>query len=313
MEIDYEPRFVDEAVLRAAAARPEGRLFYRERERAYALDDPDERALAFDRLSATWFDRLGLAQPLRAALAEQPLVGAAIARCAVGRPPHPRDRGAELLVRTAPGTTPGAAARLLRLLLPPEILLAPAIATPFLRRELQHIADMLDPAFGYEPRLPPAAGGATHERLLRDRYRVVWDTTVDGRLLRRGWHAPAVRAERHDEFMRTFAALGDAAPRAFARFFEDPAPSHRAIVAFIIAPFADAGAGVAGPRACPLCGFPTATLADDLTDLPSETLAEIERAYAGWTPAVGCCPQCADLYRARPMSLRSAAALPGVR
>jgi len=311
MEIEYEPRFLDEAVLRAAATRPEGRLFYRERERLYALADPEERSTAFDRLSAAWFERLDLARPLASALAEQPQLGDAIALCAVGRPPRPRERGAELLVRSAPGTPPTAAARLLRLLLPPELLLAPEVATPFLRRELQHVADMLDPRFGYEPRLPPAAGGATHERLLRDRYRVVWDTTVDGRLLRRGWQAPAVRGERQDEFVRTFAALGDEAPRVFARFFDDPAPSHRAIIAFVASPAAEEGA--AGPRACPLCGCPTTAFAGDLSDLPSETLAEIGGAYPGWTAATGCCPQCADLYRARPMSLRSAAALPGVR
>jgi len=310
MEIDYEPRFLDEVVLRAAGARPEGRLFYRERERVYAIGDPEERARAFDRLNVAWCERLGLARPLADAVAEQALVAGGVACCGVGRPPDPRDAGAELLVRPPEPGEPPAAARVLRILLPPEMLLAPDTLWPFLRRELQHVADMLDPRFGYEPKLPPVMGGPAHERLLRDRYRVAWDATVDGRLVRAGRLPAGACAEREAEFCRTFAMLGDAAPAAFARLFDDPTPTHAALVGFVTA--ATRGAGRAS-GACALCGFPTADLEPDPTALPAEALAEIAADFPEWRPADGCCRQCADLYRTLPMSRANEAALPGIR
>jgi hypothetical protein len=307
MQIEYEPRFLEEAVLRAAGARPEGRLFYRERERLYAVRDPEERGRAFDALNLAWWERLGLGRPLADALGEEPLIAREVARRAVGRPPRRADAGAELLVR--PGSRPGAADRLLRLLVPPEMALAPDAFTLLLRRELQHVADMLDPRFGYKPRLPAEAGGGAYERLLRDRYRAVWDATVDGRLLRAGRLPAAVEGERRAEFVRAFAGLDEhAAATAFARFFTDPTPTHDAIVAFVLAP----GAGAVRPRtACALCGFPTRDFASGA--LTPAVLAAIAADFPGWQPSDGCCRQCADLYGGRPLSLASAEALPGIR
>jgi hypothetical protein len=307
MELEYEPRFLDEVTLRAVRVRPEGRLFHRERERVYRLADAEARGRAFDALNLAWCERLGVLAPIQGALAEQPLVARGVGRCAVGRPPRRRDAGAELLVRpTASGEE--AAARCLRLLVAPEMLLEPGALRAFLRRELQHVADMLDPRFGYAPRLPAAAGGPVHERLLRDRYRVVWDATVDGRLVRRGWLPRRVRAERRREFLAAFASLGAEGELAFTRFFIDPAPSHAAIVEFITH-----AAGRRASGTCALCGFPTSDPEPEPDELPAAVLADIAADFPDWRPTDGCCRQCADLYRSRPLSLGGAAALPGVR
>lgn len=302
LPIDYEPRFVDEAVLQAARVRPEGRLFYRERERVYGIADPEARGRAFDALGAAWYERFGLGRPLVAALAAEPLLAGGVGRVAVGRPPHRRDAGAELLVRPGGAGRPAPSDRLLRLLLPPELLLAPERLAPLLARELAHVVDMLDPRFGYVPHLPVSAGGPA-ERLLRDRYRVVWDTTIDGRLVRAGRLPREAKAARREEFVRTFAALGPGAERAFTRFFLDPAPTHAAILEFV-------AAGGRAPRTCALCGCPTL---DPETELAPAALAAILADVPTWRPADGCCRQCADLYRAAPLSRRAAAALPGIR
>jgi hypothetical protein len=309
IHVEYEPRFLEEVVLRAAAARPEGRLLHRERERCYAVPDAETRGQTFEALAAAWGARLGLDRPIRDALAEQPLIAAGVDRVGVGRPPRPGATGAELLVRTRRPGEPAAASRRLRLLLAPDALLDPARLLPFLRRELQHVADMLDPRFGYAPHLPAAAGGPAHERLLRDRYRVVWDVTVDGRLLRAGRLPRTVREERRVEFLRTFPALGAEGGFAFARFFLDPSPTHTGIADFVTR-----AAGL--PRAagaCALCGFPTTDLEPAPAALPAEALREIGDEFPAWQPADGCCRQCADLYRARRLSRAGAAALPGVR
>lgn len=313
MEIEYEPRLLDEVVLRAVGARPEGRLFFRERERAYRIRDPEERAAAFDRLNVDWCTRLALDAPLHAALAEQPLVLAGVARAAVGRPPRPSDAGAELLVRAPRPREPPADGRLLRLLLAPELLLARDALTVFLRRELVHVADMLDPRFGYEPRLPAVTGGPTYERLLRERYRVAWNATVDGRLVRAGRLPTSARGERRQEFLRTFAALGPETDETFERFFDAAQPTHAAIVAFVLSPRAAEAPGRGRPAPCPLCGCLTTEHAPVSDRLPAEVVAAIHGDFPAWTPDAGCCRQCTDLYRARPLALRDLAALPGIR
>jgi hypothetical protein len=304
MRIEYEGRFLEEAVLRAAAARPEGRLFHRERARAYRVADPEERAQAFEALATAWCARFGVVRPLEAALAEQPLVADGVARCLVGRPARPRDAGADLLVRRTPRGEPLLAAAVLRVLLPPEWLFAPDALVPFLRRELQHVADTIDPRFGYAPELPPVAGPAQAE-LLRQRYRVAWDATVDGRLVRAGRLPAGARAERRADFL---AAFGDGAEAAFARLFDDPAPTHAALAALAAASL---GARGRAPRPCALCGFPGTDAEPEPGALPAPVRAEIAADFPAWTPADGCCRQCADLYRARPLSRLALAALPG--
>lgn len=310
MGIEYEPRFLDEVVRGFVGARPEARLYHRERECAYREPDPEERARAFEALDRAWFERLGLERPLQSALAERPVVREGVGRIGVGRPPRRQDAGAELLVRPARTGEDPSAGRVLRLLIAPETFLDAEQLLTFLRRELQHVADMLDPRFGYEPSLP-ATGGPAHERLLRDRYRVVWDATVDGRLVHAGSLPADIRAWRAGEFARAFPGLdAGGAAVAFARFFDDPAPTHAALVEFVTRP-ATRGNPVAGT--CALCGFPTADLDPDPQGLPAAAGGELARDFPSWRPEDGCCRQCADLYRSAVLSRAAAAALPGIR
>lgn len=311
MEIEYEPGWVDEAVRRALAGNPAARLYHRDRERAYRDPDPESRVRAFEALDREWFERLGLARPLTQALAEYPLVLAGVRRIGVGRPPDRRHAGADLLVpRLAAGEPMPAHGRALRILVAPESLLATDELLAFLRRELLHVADMLDPRFGYEPVLA-ASAGPTHERLLRDRYRCVWDVTVDGRLVRAGRLDPSVRVACARRVERAFPALGAAeSAAAVARFFDHPAPTHADIVAFVRQP-GPVERRLAG--ACALCAFPTTDAEPDPARLLAAAGSEIARDFPTWSPDEGCCRQCAELYRAAALSRAAAAALPGIR
>jgi len=312
MQIEYEPRFLDEAVRGAVAKSPAARAFHRERERLYAIADPAARERAFDALNVAWSERLGLMHVVSEALAEEPLVPAHVERCFVGRPPTPSDIGAELIVRTPAAGAAEPVRRVVRLLIRPEWLLDSAALVSLLRRELRHVADMLDPDFGYDPHLP-AAAGRSHERLVRERYRAAWNATVDGRLVRAGVLDVDARERCWTEFAGVFGTLGGAAPAAFEALFDDPAPTHARLVALAAAPRAVVVGADAGPVLCPLCGCPSAHGLCDGTLLPDPVQAEIDVDYPGWTPDDGCCRQCADLYAARPLSQAEAAALPGIR
>jgi hypothetical protein len=220
MAPEYEPALVEAAVLEALAGRPAERALHAERDPLYAMADPEAREAAFTALHARWFVGLGLDQPLRDALAERPEIGERCGRGIVVRAPAVRAEGADLLV--APPARPTLLVRLTA-----QRLGARGRALTLLRRELLHVADMLDPDFGYAPRMgagAPAPGW-------QERYRVLWDASIEGRLVRSGLAPSTARAERLREFTRAFPALGPRVGAAFARFFDGPRCTHAELVA----------------------------------------------------------------------------------
>jgi hypothetical protein len=222
---EFEPALVEAAVLAALPGRPEARALHAERDPLYALADPEAREPAFSALHARWFERLGLHRPLLVALAERPGIEAGCARAIVARAPASRAEGADLLV-----SPPDPPTLLLRLT--PATLSRPEQALALLRHELLHVADMLDPDFGYEPRLSSAEDTALLDPGRAERYRVLRDAYVDGRLVRAGRAPAARRAERRREFTQAFPALSAGAEAAFARFFDAPRCTHAELVAF---------------------------------------------------------------------------------
>jgi hypothetical protein len=222
LEPEWDPGLVEAAVLRAIAGRSDEVAFRTARDPLYETPDGEPREAAFAALHGEWFLRLGLGDPVRTALAEQPTIAAHCGRCLVARARGHRDEEADL--RVAPD---GSRTSVIRVV--PERLAAADAFLIFLRRELLHVADMLDPAFGYSPVLPAAASGAGREQLVRARYRVLWDASVDGRLLRRGRVSPAVESERRRETARAFP--DPEARAAFDRVFNAAAVTHAELLA----------------------------------------------------------------------------------
>jgi len=312
MKLGYQPALVEEAVFLALMNHPDAERFERERVRLYELKDAEARDLAFQDFHWKWFSHLGLEEPIVQALSEQPLVESSVQRCLAAPAPGKREEAAELFVSHDERLS-AEERRTVSIFLRPESLLDPAALLTFLRHELTHITDMLDPAFGYEPALPPAEGGPTHDRLLKERYRCLWDATIDGRMARRGWGAAQLRSERLEEFRRLFPMFGEESERLFSRFFDQEPHSHAELVALILEPRALTGAAAAphpGGR-CPLCGFPTYTFEPDAGCLSPEVIDQITEDFPRWRPSHGLCRQCADLYRAHSLSARAERALPG--
>jgi hypothetical protein len=230
--------------------------------------------------------------------------------CVVGRAIKAADEGAELFVRAGQG--PDQVRRCtVGLLLRPESLLAPDRLLTFLRREFFHISDMLDPAYGYKPALPSTGVGPVYDQLLINRYRLLWEITIDGRMSRLGWLAKNVRSEHLARFQETFPALESQTHDLFALFFDRETHTHQELVAFASNPQGASSVGqpVAGSR-CPVCGFPTHSFEARADELASGTILAIQCDFPEWKPSAGICRQCADLYRARNLSLRAASLLP---
>jgi hypothetical protein len=313
MTVNYDPKLVEDAVFYSQGASSIAPELAAERNRIYDAAKLEARDESFRELYRTWFHRLGLGEPIDIALREQPLVTTRVNHCYVLCATHAKQEGAELFVASDP-VSRKIQQRNLRLLIRPATLLRAGHVMEFLRHELFHIADMLDPAFAYEPTLPKADGGPTYDTLITNRYRVLWDVTIAGRMLRRGWCAAAVRDSELNNFIQAFAMLQGQCEELFQRFFDAAEPRHAELAAFAFAPRIAtdnlSNQGVAGTH-CSLCRFPTHAFASEPARLGAKVLAAINEDFPDWTPGKGLCVQCADLYRGRELSMAALKLLPG--
>jgi hypothetical protein len=314
LNIFYGPRLIEEAVFHAQRDSYVSAEIHERRNRIYEIkDDMDERDRRFNELNRDWFERLGLGKVIEQCLQEQPLIGAHVERCFVVGATQAKEEGAELFV-TPDDVKSGHERRTLRLLIRPESLLNEEALRPFLRHELFHISDMLDPTFAYEPTLPKAEGGPTYDTLITNRYRVLWDVTIAGRMARHGWCNAIVRDQEINNFRHAFPMLDAESDEFFKRFFDAAEPRHQELAAFAFGPRAATDSvsnqAVAGTH-CSLCRFPTHTFESAPANLGAEVLAAIKADFPDWTAIKGLCVQCADLYRGRQMSMDALKLLPG--
>jgi len=311
--LHFDPQLIEEAVFIALKNSAEAASFHTERAPLYEILEVDEREQRFGALYRYWFKRLNLTDVIVQALREQPILTSEAGSCIVLRSLSKLREGAELLV-SANIRGASRAGRTIRLLLCPESLLDGPTLLTFLRHELLHVVDMLDPAFGYEPELPRMEGGPAYDSLLQERYRTLWDSSIDGRMVRRGWLAESVRAQHLSNFGSVFPMLGEETENYFSRFFDGNFHTHSGFVSFAVKPETvrsnTAQAHEPGSR-CSLCGFPTHAFEPVPAELPHEVMSEIWSDFPNWRPTDGLCVQCADLYRARRISGAAAMAMPG--
>lgn len=309
----YEPRLIEEAVFYAQRNGQAAVDLGRQRNHIYEIADPEERERLFRKLYGAWFVRLGLKQPIEQAFREQPLILSEVKACLIGRATKAADEGAELFVHLDEDSH-NARQRTVRVLLRPEALLSRESLLTLLRHELFHIADMLDPAFAYVPDLPASKAGPTYDSLLQCRYTMLWDTAINGRMVKRGWLADSMRQQQLGEFVACFPMLQQDAAKIFSGFFDQQKHTHAEFVAFAQNPRAATGEAQTSARPggrCALCNFPTHAYEKNPDYLDAALVAAIHKDFPQWYPHQGLCQQCADLYRARHLSSAAARAVPG--
>lgn len=269
--------------------------FHREREKLYAILDPDERNTAFFHLHLEWFREWGLEKLITDLLKEFPLLPEKLSVLAVRKTRNKNDDGAELYVNDT-------GQRSAILALRPESFARDAALRDYVRHEFTHLSDMLDPAFGYAPTLDlPGLNGA-QQRLARERYRLLWDITIDGRLAATG-HTPMQPREQHAAaFTRGYSFWpADRQAETFESLWHNAAPRHADFLALIADPrgLREAHRPALG-GACPLCDFPTFTWADS-ESLRPEIAARVVAEFPAWSPEQGLCGRCLETYQAAAM------------
>ena len=296
MHIEYEPGLVEKAVrLAVRGDRTLEAALHREADPLYRLEDAEARDRAFEGLFREWFCKLNLDTTLSDLLTERPLIESRCT-CGIVREAGRRsDEGVELFVRS-PGDGP--AVRTLLVQLRPEGLVSPDRVAALLRRELLHVSDMLDDAFGYRAENLTSLG--QREQLVRDRYRVLWDLYVESRL---------DHEDRGDEGMvRRLRAMFE---RVFTRQGVPPHPSSfdtawaiRHATHGDLLHLARHPEVLSGPESdercrstgCPLCGCPTFDWFDFSTDAGRRQAESIGQQRPDWNPSGGACRQCVEVY-----------------
>ena len=311
--IHYDPRLIEETVFHTQRGRCVSSELDGARNRIYEVADAEERENLFNDLNGSWFVRLGVGRPVEQALQEQAIIIEKVENCFIVRATRAKEEGAELFVAQDANQNM-VEHRTLRVLLRPQSLFDGEGLTAFLRHELFHIADMLDPTFGYQPTLRKAEGGPTYDTLISSRYRALWDATINGRMLRRGWCDASVREQQFSDFVEAFPMLQDRVEELFSVFFDSEQPKHADLARFAFDPRQATGTlqrHAAPGTHCPLCKFPTHAFETEPDNLGAEALAAINEDFPNWAPSHGLCSQCADLYRARQMSMTGLKLLPG--
>jgi hypothetical protein len=298
MRWQYDEDLVEGAVFVRASSRHgivpplQVRRFHSERERLYAVLDPDERNAAFFKLHLEWFREWGLEKQLAGLLDEFPLLRRSIDALAFRKARNRQEEGAELYVNEAGARTGVTALRV-------ERFVQESALTRFLRHEWMHLQDMVDSAFGYSPRLNLPGQNAAQLRLTRERYRLLWDITIDGRLVRARRDTAGTCDSHRALFDRAFSFWEPAKRDAtFSALWTAAIPAHAELLALAADPRAVRSAQRPLPgAACPLCGFPTFRWAAPPEITPSITSA-IGAEFAGWLPEQGACVRCVEMYHA---------------
>jgi hypothetical protein len=298
MNLRFEEDLVEAAVTLAASGGLVGvpslqvARFHRERERLYAILDGDDRNAAFFKLHLEWFREWEMERLLTQPLKSFPLLSPSLRILAYRKSRLKNDEGAELYVN-GDGERSGV------LCLRPERLRSGAELEVFLYHELMHLHDMVSPDFGYRAELAGVGLSPSQQRAARERYRVLWDVSIDGRLSHTGRKPATTREARLVEFSRGFQLWPKARQaEVFERLWSDPNPTHAEIESWITEHARLRCTEGPNPGApCPLCGFPTFAWAS-MESVKDEVLDAVRHEFPAWNSEQGLCRRCAEVYRA---------------
>ncbi|MCK6459347.1 MAG: hypothetical protein L6Q95_05575 [Planctomycetes bacterium] len=273
--LEADPQLVEEVVHLLASADERRWAVYRRR--IDPLYDRPDRDAAIPAALLQLFREWGAEGAVAAALG-----GLGVPRALLARSHRPGDEGADLLVGEE---------RTVLLRLPAGAFLDGATLARYLRHEMRHVKDMLDPKFAYERDLGASGRTRAEQELVRNRYCVLWNLAID-----RIEEPPVGAATRRAQLDRVFAALSDGQRTRLAARFEDPSlRTHPMLLAAARDPWEFLGEprrGPVGGQPCPLCGFPTY----DWDGAPP--VAAIRADFPRWDASHGACRQCSDIYRA---------------
>jgi hypothetical protein len=186
----------------------------------------------------------------------------------------------------------------------------------YCRHELMHVADMLDPEFGYDPDTKVGQNPG-EETLILQRYRVLWSLHVDSRLERAGKETMLPKQDRFKEFRSWYRKIPPPQLKSvFEGLWQTDTFNHSELVEMATDTLRvmDRAIDVEGGEVpetqnkvmlmpgfpCPLCRFPTYSWVEDLdTNVEEYVLDFIRENHPGWDVQYGACDRCVEVYKLR--------------
>ena len=267
------------------------RSFHERRTHIYETVGKEGQKQAFQTLNESFFRALGLDKSFSDHFQEFPLLQSSDIDMYVKSTFQKRQERSELFI--------DGSARTLILSLRVLQAIDPQLLAPFLRHELMHISDMVDPDFQYDPN--PAMGGVgqVEEELIRDRFRVLWNLYVSARLVQRG-HEPFIPFNNlKGEFEQSFSHIDEEAKaKVIQNFVGQKKWTQAELLQLARNERINKTLGEGG-LLCPLCHFTSYEDKRVWSEDQHPLIAEIQKDFSAWGPAAGLCSQCFDLYSSR--------------
>lgn len=301
--LEYSPTLIEEAVMRFISDREEEIVFRDERNALYHIEDSERRETAFQDFHLSWFAKLALETPLLESICSYPHIISKVDRVAIVQAPSKKKEGAELFRRNSKLYSNDEKNTSILITLTPEQFCESAKLLDYLRHELQHIEDMLNPDFGYKINSSNPKVSSLIDSLFLQRYSVLWDLTVDGRLSNKEWQTSLSKEKHFEKFQQTFQLPFGESSRLFDYFFDNPNPTHEKLEDFAVDPLGwlqdRRSAKDASKGNCSLCTFSSTDLITYPEKFPEEIIELIQKENPDWKLSDPVCSHCIDNYESR--------------
>jgi hypothetical protein len=215
MHIDYEPHLIQQVVV--LSTRGDSAM----KRRLHAMIDDlkdsakgEECESQLRNVYSKCFLFLNLDRIVRRLVSEWPLIADCEGTCRVREASGKTAESVELILMDS-GSSGKASDPTLEMQICPRSLLDPSEFSPWMRRELAHVSDMLDPEFQYSAQATEKL--PSRRKSLINRYQVLWDIYVEARLIRDGVAGSSLTSKLRLRFEKLFTAVN---PSQMDRMFE---------------------------------------------------------------------------------------------
>ena len=310
LEIVYDQQLVDDIVYKGLAKQEASgdlalyKEYHEKRDAIYEMEE-ESRPRKFRELDSDFFNRLGCDVYIKEIFDEYPDIKEKIESVHVRRATTRQNEGSNVVDE----------GRKVIIRLYPEIFIEGINEIRrVIRHELMHVSDMMNKEFNYNVN-EEFSPSPMEERIMRDRYRLFWDISVDGRLVNKGLETTATREERKREFDSFFSKIPEGSrDLVFTKMWEAEEPMAHDRMVELSKDTNKVLALAAGDRSseeliedtkelgplpgttCTLCGFPSFDWVEEAAK-DEETAKVINEDFPDWKPQDGVCSRCAEYYK----------------
>ncbi len=312
LEIVYDQQLVDDIVYKGLAKQEASgdlalyKEYHEKRDAIYEMEE-ESRPRKFRELDSDFFNRLGCDVYIKEIFDEYPDIKEKIESVHVRRATTRQNEGSNVVDE----------GRKVIIRLYPEIFIEGINEIRrVIRHELMHVSDMMNKEFNYNVN-EEFSPSPMEERIMRDRYRLFWDISVDGRLVNKGLETTATRDERKREFDSFFSKIPEGSRELiFSKMWEAEEPMAHDRMVELSKDNNKVLALAAGSRSaeelieetkklgplpgttCTLCGFPSYDWVEEAAE-DEDIVKILKEDFPDWEPQDGVCSRCAEYYKVK--------------